>query len=479
MRAIAKLCHEGHRNLVQVLAFGHFPDDTYAFIDMELCNLNLEDYNKSNWTRIQYAHRIPIGSLELEIWNIMMQIANGLMFIHEQHEVHRDLKPRNGLRFCIMLMVVLYSERDRAWKLTDFGLTCEGASHGSHTTEFGRGTPGYRSPELLMEDRHVFSAKVDIWAMGIILHELVTGKQPFPTDAAVLEHYRSKQHIKLRLNEGFDERSKTAIYTSIMEMLHQKASARPTAETLVQKFTEYYATAVTLENVASISRAEFIASPSIPNGDNVFKIPLKRQCDSSLDEDGGINKRSKPSFGPDHPETLRLHHQLAAIYQKLGRYQEAAELWEDTVKRRTHILGPDHSDTRSSQDRLTFAYGSLRQHQEATEMCKEIVLRNRNTLGLDHPDTLTSQHELAVIYGNLGEYQDAAELYEDTVKHRIVQLGADHPDTLSSQYNLAMIYRNLGRDEEAAELENSLKLSRSRFKSGLTLEFERSFLESS
>lgn len=372
-----------------------------------------------------------------------------------------------------MLIVVLYSERDRNWKLTDFGLTCEGASHGSHTTEFGRGTPGYRSPELLLEDKHVFSAKVDIWAMGIILHELVTGKQLFPTDAAVLEHYRSKQLIKLGLNEGFDERSKVAIYTSLMEMLQQKASSRPTAETLVQKFSDYYEAALTLENVAAAARTEYIVSPTTSNGEHVFKIPLKRQFDDSLVDEGGVVKRSKPSFGPDHPETLRLHHQLATIYQKLGRYQEAAELWEDTVKRQTHLLGPDHSDTRSSQDRLTFAYGSLRQHQEATEMCKEIVRRNRKTLGLDHPDTLTSQHDLAVIYGNLGEYQDAAELYEDTVMHRMIKLGDDHPDTLSSQYNLAMVYRSLGRLEEAAELENSLKLSRSKLKSGYSLDFER------
>jgi serine/threonine protein kinase len=365
----------------------------------------------------------------------------------------------------IMLTVVLYSEKDRTWKLTDFGLTCEGATHGSHTTEFARGTPGYRSPELLLEGRHVFTNKVDIWAMGVILHELVTGKQPFPTDAAVLEHYRSKQLIKLRLNEGFDERCKTTIYTCMMDMLQQKAEFRPTATALVQKFTEYHNATVALENAALATRAEHVVSSSSPNGE--FKTPLKRQFDDSLADDGAIPKKSRPSFGPDHPETLRLHHQLATIYQKLGRYQEAAELWEDTVKRRTHILGPDHSDTRSSQDRLMFTYGSLRQHQEATEMCKEIVRRNRITLGIDNPDTLASQHDLAIIYANLGRYQDAAELYEDTVKHRKIKLGADHPDTLSSQYNLIMVYTNLGRHEEAAELENSLK--RSRLKTGYQL----------
>lgn len=97
LRVIIKLsCDGGHKNIIHVLTFGNFPDDTYAFIDMDLCDFNLEQYNNCNWKRIHAAHRIPKGSLELEIWNIMKQIADGLGFIHGLEEVHRDLKPRNG-----------------------------------------------------------------------------------------------------------------------------------------------------------------------------------------------------------------------------------------------------------------------------------------------------------------------------------------------------------------------------------------------
>jgi hypothetical protein len=94
LRAIAKLCKHGHRNIIHVIAISDSLDSPYAFIDMELCDLNLEEYIKCNWTMIETAHQM--AARELEIWNIAKQIVNGLVFIHGQKEVHRDLKPRNG-----------------------------------------------------------------------------------------------------------------------------------------------------------------------------------------------------------------------------------------------------------------------------------------------------------------------------------------------------------------------------------------------
>ena len=96
MRVIKKLCRDGHKNIVKVLDYGNLSGQTYGFIDMELCDLNLEEYNKCQWIRIEATHRLPAGSLELEIWNITAQIADGLAFMHRQREVHRDLKPRNS-----------------------------------------------------------------------------------------------------------------------------------------------------------------------------------------------------------------------------------------------------------------------------------------------------------------------------------------------------------------------------------------------
>jgi serine/threonine protein kinase len=95
LRAIKKLCDGTHKNIVKVFEFGELPDLSHVFIDMELCSLNLDQYNKSIRTTI-LVHHSALNMRIDEIWSIIAQIADGLAFIHKQHEIHRDLKPQNG-----------------------------------------------------------------------------------------------------------------------------------------------------------------------------------------------------------------------------------------------------------------------------------------------------------------------------------------------------------------------------------------------
>ena len=88
-------------------------------------------------------------------------------------------------------MSVLYSQADNVWKLTDFGITTE-ASSTAITTQFSRGTFGYRAPEILGEHPR-FSKKLDIWALGCILIELSKGSPAFLSDFATADHYRGSE----------------------------------------------------------------------------------------------------------------------------------------------------------------------------------------------------------------------------------------------------------------------------------------------
>ena len=89
---MAKLCNGSHKNLVRVSGCGEFADLSYAFIDMELCELNLDDYNKSLWV----VAKVDGGPTETQIWSVMMEIASGLSYIHDNKAIHGDLKPSNG-----------------------------------------------------------------------------------------------------------------------------------------------------------------------------------------------------------------------------------------------------------------------------------------------------------------------------------------------------------------------------------------------
>jgi serine/threonine protein kinase len=80
-------------------------------------------------------------------------------------------------------MQVLYSLKDNAWKICDFGFTSEGGSdeNAQHISDRGRGTGGYRAPELICEAGS-YNRKSDIWAFGCIVHELATKKKRFKND---------------------------------------------------------------------------------------------------------------------------------------------------------------------------------------------------------------------------------------------------------------------------------------------------------
>jgi serine/threonine protein kinase len=140
--------------------------------------------------------------------------------------------------------VVLYSHRDQAWKIADFGLATEGTSGRALTTHYSRGTCSYRAPELVEYDKRTYTNKVDIWAIGCILYELVLGKKAFSTDHAVYVYTRqftssggTLDKVLLDFETLPDDSRKSFLSSVIHEMLEVDAKNRPRAEELYTKFT--------------------------------------------------------------------------------------------------------------------------------------------------------------------------------------------------------------------------------------------------
>ena len=96
---------------------------------------------------------------------IVQEIASDLAKLHEQGLVHRDVKPSN----------VILDEKSGRARLTDYGLIVKKCSFKRSKT----GTPGYVAPEQLHETFDSPDERVDIFAAGIVLYQLLTGKHPF------------------------------------------------------------------------------------------------------------------------------------------------------------------------------------------------------------------------------------------------------------------------------------------------------------
>src|SRR3954466_471723 len=148
-----------HPNVVAVYDRGSW-DDTY-YIAMEY----LEGRTLKRLVQ-EESPLAPARAIELTI-----QILRAARFAHKRGIIHRDLKPHN----------VIVDGEDRA-KVTDFGIAKAGASDMTQTGSI-MGTAQYLSPE--QAQGHAVSAASDLYSVGIIVYEMLTGRVPFEGESAV------------------------------------------------------------------------------------------------------------------------------------------------------------------------------------------------------------------------------------------------------------------------------------------------------
>ena len=160
-----------HPHIVRLYATGRHKQTPFIameFVDGEALDRILGRRGQLSWEEV-----VAYGK----------QLCEALQHAHEKGIIHRDLKPSN-------LMVT----PDGTLKLTDFGIakdTDVTALTGANSTI---GTAAYMSPEQCKGDRNL-SAKSDLYSLGIVLYELVTGRKPFTADTTVemfLKHVNEK-----------------------------------------------------------------------------------------------------------------------------------------------------------------------------------------------------------------------------------------------------------------------------------------------
>lgn len=145
-----------HPHILPVIDFGK--SDGHIYIVMRLVEGGSLD------ERIRHNPlALPLAS------KLAMQIGSALNFAHDNGIIHRDLKPNN----------VLMDKNDNAY-LTDFGLAKMAKGSALTRTDAIMGTPTYMAPEQWRGEG--VDARTDVYAMGIMLYEMVTGKLPFQAD---------------------------------------------------------------------------------------------------------------------------------------------------------------------------------------------------------------------------------------------------------------------------------------------------------
>jgi serine/threonine protein kinase len=228
-RSVAALRHP---NIVQV--FDADAQDNHYYIVMEL--LTGDTLKARENTYRARGERMPLG----EMVRVMTDVLGALGYAHEEGIIHRDIKPAN----------ILLDRRGQA-VLSDFGIAQ--IVGGTQYTISGAlmGTLNYMAPEQGFENR--CDARSDIYSLGIVYYEMLTGKPPFEADtplAILMKHLNDPLPLPRQLNpqipEPFERVALKALaknpddrFQTAAEMSNAlAAAAREAGITPVERFAE-------------------------------------------------------------------------------------------------------------------------------------------------------------------------------------------------------------------------------------------------
>ena len=189
-----------HPNIVVVYDAGE--EDGLYYITMELVE------GKSLQVLLDGGHSFPLP----RTLRIMDQTCSALQFAHERNVVHRDIKPAN-----LMLAA------DDTVKITDFG-TAKILQFGStQQTSHVMGTPSYMSPEQV-KGRGV-DGRSDIFSLGVMLYEMITGEKPFPGQNITTVIYKIVNEVPVPPRQ-IDPSIHPGISTVVMKALAKEPEQR-------------------------------------------------------------------------------------------------------------------------------------------------------------------------------------------------------------------------------------------------------------
>ena len=449
----------------------------------------------------EYAHARHLNTRQRLV--LMIQICEAVQHAHQRGIIHRDLKPGN----------ILVDENGQP-KILDFGLArvTDSDAQATRQTDIGQllGTLAYMSPEQVLADPLALDTRSDVYALGVILYELLAGKLPYQLTRHLHEAVQTIQQVDpiplstvSREYRGDIEtiaaraleKDKARRYASAADLAadirrhleDQPITATPPSTTYqLQKFARRHkalvaGTAAVLvvlvagvvastweavlarkaEHAAAKEAAAAKAVNDFLQNDLLAQASAKNQSGPSAKPDPDIKVRTaldhaavriEGKFDTQPEVEAAIRDTIGKTYAELAQYAESQEQLERALDLERRVWGPENPKTLNTLNHLGRTAWHQGKYQEAETLLGPALEIERRVLGPEHPDTLYCMNNLGNVYRAQGKDAQAEALYRQTLEVRRRVLGPEHPDTLTSMNNLANVYWSQGTYAQAEAL---------------------------
>ncbi len=473
-----------HPNIVPVFDSGR-TDDGYMFLVMR--------YVEGQPLDVFLQHN-TLGIAE--VLTLFQKIAGAVHYAHQHGVIHRDLKPSNILI-------------DKQWEphLLDFGLAKPlddiDSKNRSIQTQAGEflGTLAYAAPEQVSGDPLSIDVRSDVYSLGVILYEALTGDHPYPIRGQlvdivrnILDHEPARpSSIRSEINDELDtillkilSKDKQRRYQSVADLARDlthleqglpiDAKADSTLYVLRKTLRRHRIPVVTALIVFLALMAATITSFSFWQHTQTALEQSEIEANKAKAVNEFLNSDLLAAAGPLHssnreitmrevldaaservagkfegqPETAAsIHRTLGTTYENLGEYELAEPHHVEALKLYREALGENHLYVFDAMEDLALIYRRLARYDDAEDLFTMALAGKRELLGNEHFETSVSMNDLATLYHTQGRHEEAELLYLESLEVRRQLFVSEHEEIAACECNLANLYEIMGRYDEA------------------------------